>query len=122
MIQLTLQGKVPSKKNARKVRMGQAKSYLPAQIQADIDALIIQAQAQRHTLHLKDLEGKKLRVICEFHVWKEQVDLDNAFTTLLDVLQKAGIISNDKLVRSFGVDEIKDADRAEGVCITIHAL
>lgn len=121
MIQLTLQGKVPSKKNAWRRGRGQ-KAYLPAQIQADIDALIIQAQAQRHGLKLAEIAGKKIRVIAEFHVWKEQVDLDNAFTTLLDVLQKAGIIENDKLVRSFAVDEILDATRVEGVCINIHPL
>lgn len=104
MIELVLTGVVPSKKNAWRRGNG-GKVYLPAQVQADIDALIIQANAQRHQLDLKEIAGGRLSVAVIFFVPREHKDLDNCFTTLLDVLQKAGIIENDKLVREFHVGE-----------------
>lgn len=103
IVLLTLQGPVPSKKNAWRHTKGRV--YLPAQQQADIDALVIQAQSKRGGLSLKQLEGQKLRVSAVFIVPREHKDLDNVFTTILDVLQAAGIIQNDKLVRGFSVDE-----------------
>lgn len=122
MIELILQGRVPSKKNAWKARAG-GKHYLPSQIQADIDALVIQAQASKHRLDLKPIQGKKrLRVIAEFFVHDEHIDLDNAFTTLLDVLQKAGVIENDRYVRAFGVEEHVDPQREESVRVNVMPL
>lgn len=123
MIQLTLQGAVPSKKNAWRRPTGRGKAYLPPQIQADIDALVIQAQASKHKYDLKPIhEAKRLRVVAEFHVKKETVDLDNAWTTLLDVLQKAGVILNDKRVRSGAYDDLVNPDVEEHVCINIMAI
>lgn len=104
MIDLTLTGLVPSKKNAWRRGNG-SKVYLPAQVQADIDALVFQAKALRHRLNIKEITGVRLSVVVVFHVPREHKDLDNCFTTLLDVLQKAGIIENDKLVREFHVRE-----------------
>lgn len=121
MLELTLQGRVPSKKNAWKAR-ARGKHYLPSQIQADIDALVIQAQAKRHTLDLKPLAGARIRVSATFYVQDEHIDLDNAFTTLLDVLQKAGIIPNDRYVRSFRVDEVVQKGAPEDVHIRIEPL
>ena len=103
MVCLQLQGPVPSKKNAW--RRGGGNVYLPAKVQADIDALIWQAKAQRPKLDLSDIAGKRVRVDAHFFVPREHKDLDNVFTTLLDVLQKAGVLENDKLVRAFRVRE-----------------
>jgi len=119
MISITLQGRVPSKKNAWRRPAGKGKAYLPSQIQADIDALQVQAQLRRHGEDVKFLWGKKLRVQVQFHTKKETVDLDNAYTTLLDVLQKAGIIDNDKNVRGFNVGEFIDPTKNESVDIAI---
>lgn len=120
MIELTLMGPVPSKKNAWK--RGRNGVYLPPQAQADIDALVIQGNSVRHGLKLETIEGKKLHVSAMFVLMREHEDLDNVFTTLLDVLQKANIIANDKLVRSFSVSEVVDKDAVEQVYINIHAL
>jgi Holliday junction resolvase RusA-like endonuclease len=108
MIRFTIEGTVPSKKNAWRRRPGQLKAYVDPQIQADIDALVILAQSARNKLDqeaLKKLRGKKLHVIALFGVKNERKDLDNIFTTLLDVLQKAAVIENDNLVRAFSVYE-----------------
>jgi Holliday junction resolvase RusA-like endonuclease len=104
MITLTLHGVVPSKKNAWR-RGAQGRVYLPGQVQADIDALVVRACAARHRLDLEPLRGKKLAVTATFYTSKQNKDLDNMFTTILDVLQKAEIIENDKLVREFHVFE-----------------
>lgn len=110
MISLMLYGTCPSKKNAWRRPASGGKSYLPEQVQADIDALIIQAKAKRHRLDLKSIAGMKLWVGVVFYIKKPKPDTDNEFTTLLDVLQSAGIIENDRLVKSFSVCESEGSD------------
>lgn len=120
-VSLRLEGDVPSKKNARKVRYGQAKAYLPGPVQAEIDALLLLAKSQRHKLDLASIAGSKLHVTAHFIGPKEHRDLDNVFTTLLDILQTAGIIENDKLVRSFSVSETVALEKPS-VTVTIDRL
>ncbi len=95
---LELKGTIPSKKNAWRSNP-RGRSYLPEQIQADIDALVIQAQNQRHLHPVEPLKGKKLYVGAVYYGSVVGKDVDNCYTTLLDVLQKAGIIENDNMVR-----------------------
>lgn len=125
MIELTLQGRVPSKKNAWRRKEGQ-RAYLPPQIKADIEALEWEALSARNKLVPSDREeilgARRLRATAIFYVKKEVVDLDNAWTTLLDVLQKAGIITNDKLVRSAGYEEEVDPSAAESVFVRVSAI
>jgi len=118
-IELTLDGVVPSKKNGYRRRGNGAGMYIPEQMRADIDALVIQAQAARHKLDLESIEGRKVHVHLQFTVPDERKDLDNMHTTVLDVLQTAGIIKNDRLVRSFTVEELCNAHRAPFVRILI---
>lgn len=120
MITFTLQGTVPSKKNAWR-RTASGGVYLPDQIQADIDALVILAISQRNKLDVASLKGYTLGVEVKFEVKRQNRDLDNAFTTLLDVLQKAGIIENDRLVRAFKVEDTITAGE-EKVTVTIKKL
>lgn len=76
------------------------------QARADIDALVMLAKSARHKLPLHLIQGaSRLRVYADFYVEKEMRDLDNRYTTILDVLQTAGIIENDRLVRGFHVNE-----------------
>lgn len=117
----SLDGTVPSKKNAW--RRGNGNVYLPAQIQADIDALIIQAKSWRHKLDVRLIAGKAVSVNMIFVHSSKNKDLDNMFTTLLDVLQKAGILENDKLVRRFNVDEhIVPKGEREKVAVQIDVI
>lgn len=121
MITLKLEGLVPSKKNAWRRGNG-GRVYIPEGIQADIDALIVQAQVLKRSLDLKPIAGHHVRVQALFVVQREHKDLDNVFTTVLDVLQKAEIIQNDKLVRSFAVDEQVRSDEDPHVLIKIEPL
>lgn len=116
----TLNGTVPSKKNAWR-RGASGGVYLPGQIQADIDALVLLAKMERHKLDLSTLAGAYIGVEAKFEVKRQNRDLDNAFTTLLDVLQKAGIIENDRLVRQFKVEDTI-TEGVEKVTVTLHRL
>lgn len=119
-ITLTLKGVVPSKKNAWR-RGAHGNVYLPPQVQADIDALVLLAKSQRHKLDLESIADSRLEVVAHFTVPTEQKDLDNVWTTLLDVLQAAEIIKNDKLVRAFSVRETI-AKGVPEVTVIIHRL
>lgn len=121
VVMLELKGIVPSKKNARRVRPGQSKAYLSAQITADIDALVIQAQSQRHTLSLDQFVGKRLHAHTVFAGMGNRKDLDNMHTTVLDVLQKARIIDNDRQVRAGSYMEMR-TDGEPAVMILISVL
>jgi Holliday junction resolvase RusA-like endonuclease len=103
-ITLRLEGPVPSKKNAWR-RGAHGNVYLPRNVQDEIDDLVLLAKSQRHKLDLTSIASSRLRVTAHFTIPKEHRDLDNVFTTLLDILQKAEIIENDKLVRAFEVTE-----------------
>lgn len=89
-ISLELIGVVPSKKNAWK--RGGNHVYLDKDIREELDDLIIQAVSQGR--RYGPIIGKFVALFV-FHT-SDSKDLDNKTTTLLDVLQSAGIIENDK--------------------------
>ena len=92
----TLNGVVPSKKNAwRRGKNGNV--YVNDQIQADIDALVIQARVYLNRMGHAIPKGDSLEIWLYFWVKKMNKDLDNMVSTLLDVLQKGQIVENDKL-------------------------
>lgn len=119
-VTFTLEGDVPSKKNTWR-RGAHGNVYIPADVKAAIDAHVWVLKAQRHQLDLASIADSKLRVTAHFVTPKEHNDLDNVFTTLLDIMQAAGIIKNDKLVRSFGVSETVALERPK-VTVTIDRL
>jgi len=110
MIEFTIYGEVPSKKNAW--RHGKDGVYLPKTQQKALDDLQLQMQVHKPR---KPLEGS-LAVMIEIggHTNK---DLDNQVTTLLDLLQKAGIIKNDK-----DVEDIHAWYGGRGVTVTVEDL
>lgn len=89
----TLAGDIPSKKNAWK-RTVSGQVYLREDIQRDIDGLLIR------------LISLKIKAI--FYIKNGRVDLDNSYTTLQDLLQKAKIIENDKMITAFEVERHVD--------------
>lgn len=110
MIELRLTGPVPSKKNSYR-RRKQGGLFLPDQVRADIDALIIQAQSQKHKQPLHLIKGaSRLRLYLEMRAAKPVQDLDNMHTTIQDVLQAAGVIENDRVIRAYIVEEVIDED------------
>lgn len=90
----TLLGEMPSKKNAWK-RSASGRVYIPDDVKQEIDAFLWQIKGTkgRPTSPITGPVGVSL----VFYVKRlEQRDLDNMATTALDILQKAGVIANDK--------------------------
>lgn len=69
---------------------------IPENVKVEIDALIWQLISARNEFRAEfPLEGD---VSVDITVPRGKADLDNQVTTLLDCLQKAGIVKNDKNV------------------------
>lgn len=97
-LEFTLEGEVPSKKNAWKPRANGGR-YIPEDVQANIDALLWQLKKIRSMLPRPITGPISIRVDITSHTKKQ--DTDNRYTTLQDILQKADILANDN-----DVDEI----------------
>jgi len=110
---LSVSGIVPSKKNSWK--RGDNGTYIPPQVKADIDALIFELKSARNKAGVKGSFDKHIWVRMFFFIdsskKKGQYDLDNMVTTMLDAMQSAGIITNDKYVDSICSKIYRDSDR-----------
>lgn len=112
-----IQGKIPSKKNAYTpgryggvyVKKG------PAKLISDIVLQLKGAKGPFTGLPA----GKNLSVMVQLF-GKSRCDGDNRFTTLLDCLQTAGVIKNDKDVKSGSYDIIDDV-KAEITIVEVYA-
>lgn len=91
---LLLFGEMPSKKNSWK-RSESGQVFIPSGVQKEIDAFLWQIKGTKNRPR-EPMEGN-LRVWLDFYVKSvARRDLDNMATTALDILQKAGVIKNDK--------------------------
>jgi Holliday junction resolvase RusA-like endonuclease len=90
---LKLIGAVPSKKNNYR-RSAHGGMFIPNKEAAEIASLMFQARAQ-----WGDREPVSPDATFAFRFYRKtrRADRDNAYTCLLDVLQKAGVIRNDNL-------------------------
>ncbi len=95
-------GPIPSKKNRWK--RGSTNVFLPAALKATLDALTFDLISQRngHNKRIGNASRMPLQAPCIvtalFSIVNDREDLDNMYTTLLDLLEDSGIILNDKLV------------------------
>ena len=101
---LTLLGHVATKKNGKAAFNGRVVQTRAKK--ADLDSLILQARQQwggRPPL-------QKAKIQALFFVRDGRGDLDGKYTTLQDVLVKAGVIRNDSIARlpGFKADAIID--------------
>lgn len=97
-----VRGEVPSKKNAWR-RGTQGQVYLPAAQQRLIDDLHIQLNSIRSQWSIPVPLTGGLAVHIAIYTDKKTIDVDNQGTTMLDLLQKAGIIHNDRDVVQLSV-------------------
>lgn len=93
---LTLRGPVPAKKNQWAPKAGGG-MFLNREAAATIDSLIVQARVQWRKFKAEPLT--RAVVHCTFFIDNGRADGDNRQTTILDVLQKAGVIQNDNAKR-----------------------
>lgn len=103
----TLVGDIPSKKNAWK-RTVSGRVYLRDDIQKDIDGLLYRLISHKNRSRIQFPINGTLKLTAKFYVKNERVDVDNSYTTLQDLLQKAKIIENDNQIKSFAVDSCVD--------------
>ena len=120
IVRLTLKGHIPAKKNLKRPwvnrKTGKLTMIIDRDIKAQIDALTFQAKRQwrRPPAEHPDVDF-------EFFVINAGADTDNMYTTILDVLQEAGVIVNDNVNRFNGTKVIHPAvvGAHEGVIIDI---
>ncbi len=117
-----LEGEMPSKKNGWKPKKGGG-SYIPADMQAELDDFLWQLKAVKidHGI-TKPLEGS-LSISASFYVpaGSKTRDLDNMLTTLQDLLQKGGIIKNDKDINHIEAARIVQPGKPYvGVILSYH--
>lgn len=94
-VTLTLHGHCPSKKNEWE-RGGAGKMFLSEEVTEQIGVLI--TQAMYHWRLPLPVEHPELTVT--FFVAAKRQDRDGMFVTILDVLQKAGVLVNDNIKRN----------------------
>jgi Holliday junction resolvase RusA-like endonuclease len=107
-VKLVLLGRVPSKKNEWKRASGGGIYFAKDSTRADIDSLIIQARSQWRGKP----PARKPTVLVTFHMANAAADLDNRYSTISDVLVKAGVLVDDCLreVSRFGVQGVVDRE------------
>lgn len=107
---LDLQGEVPSKKNLN--RYGKHGVYRVKPVQQAIEALELQARMQWRAAGMDGaVEHPELQFSLVFAKFSK--DRDNAVTTILDVLQAAGVLVDDNANRCNGVMTVHPAKRGD---------
>lgn len=102
-ISFKLAGVVPSKKNAWHPN-SHGGMYIDHDLKSELDGFLYQLITIRNRKKIVEPLIGDIRVTVKFYLREVKYDADNSFTTLLDLLQKALIIKNDKMVGHFKVD------------------
>lgn len=88
---LLVKGEVPSKKNL--YRAGRGRLYIPTEVKAVLNSIELQLRSQWK--NRKKLDHPNL--LWRFKTHSDRQDRDNMKTTLLDCMQRAGVITNDNI-------------------------
>ena len=91
MLNLTINGNIPSKKNRYQISRG--RMYKPKEITDFEYSALMQLRGQ----YKKDPIETDVEVTMKFYLLRDK-DGDNLFTTIADCLQNAGVIKNDKQI------------------------
>lgn len=115
-LKLVLKGHVPAKKNLWKRGRG-GRVYLNREAQDQIDYLTL--QAQQKWSGKQPLTHPNFTV--QFYARDQRGDRDNKFSTVLDLLQKAGVLVNDNIKQCNGTMTLLPAvvDKNERTVIDI---
>ena len=100
VVEFNLTGSIPSKKNSW--RMGNGRIFQSKQ--TEINALLLELKSQ--------MSGSRLPLVendCRLNLTiygDNRNDLDNQVTTICDLLQKAGIVGNDRQIKQIEAQKI----------------
>lgn len=92
-LNITFKGAVPSKKNS--YRIGNRRLFKPQEL-TDFDDLFYYQFHAQHKGH-KPIVAKQITMFIHFRLHTDR-DLDNMITTVMDAMQFAGVIKNDKYI------------------------
>ena len=95
MFSFTLIGEVPSKKNAWK-RGKNGNVYIAGDVSDKLSDLMVQLRAHKNACGITFPLRGQMQVDIAIHEPKTTCDLDNQITSIFDLLQKTGVIYNDK--------------------------
>lgn len=118
MIELKINGKLYNKSNARKFTHIRGRPMLiksnEAQLYEQSAILQIKTQLGSHTAFEEP-------VVLEVHVWYENKRPDLDVSLLQDILEKAGVYKNDRLVHEIHAFKYFDKDNPR-VLVRVHLL
>lgn len=119
----TLHGPVPSKKNNYR-RGANNKMYIPTDVGVELDAFLWQLKSVKNEYRLSEPIQGNISVTLDFLMCKhpDTQDADNMATTVFDLLQKSGLIQNDKYIYEHHVRKSLTADRIPSVVISIERI
>ncbi len=119
----TLHGHVPSKKNSYR-RSADRTMYIPEDIQKELDDFLWQLKGVRAHHRMSEPIIGNIEVSLDFAmiVHPDTQDSDNMATTIFDLLQKGGIIENDKYIYRHHVSKCFTHERLPSVVVTIEKI
>ena len=98
MIELVIEGNIPSKKNLLRFRAGRSKPFYDTDVRMALDDICDQV-ADQWAARAPLLHPARMIV---FYGMSELSDRDNKFTTLLDALVGGGVLKNDDIASCNG--------------------
>lgn len=104
-VELTLMGSIPSKKNT--MRRGRHGGMYNA-AQKELDGLVLSLMSFK-----REFTGLPMTRPCRLSlcVWDDdRKDLNNTVTTICDLLEDAGFVKNDRLIKQIEAQKIVDGD------------
>lgn len=112
-VSLRLAGDIPAKKNL--YRFSKRGVYRVKEVEDAIRSLEVQARSQWRTAGMNHaIEHPEIEFFLTFKEFRK--DRDNSVTTLLDVLQAAGVLVSDNASRCNGIMTIHPAKRGVPGC------
>lgn len=106
-------GDIPAKKN--NYRSSGGKFYIDKKANKGIYGILVQLASSRN--RPKTPIVHPIRVVVEIYTPNMRRDLDNMITTLLDCMQKAGIIKNDNQVVALSGMKIRSKESSARIVI-----
>lgn len=96
--------------------------YIPSHVQSRIDDFLWQLKNVRVKHKLYNPIQSRVGIHAIFYVQNNRKDVDNMYTTLQDILQKGGIIENDRSVKKFAVELKPLNGRQASVVVNLSIL
>lgn len=102
-MEFTIIGKIPAKKNT--LRRGKGGNFYNS-ARRDMDPLVLQIKAQMGRMSASTIKSDCRLSCCVYD--DDRSDLNNAVTTICDLLEEAGAVKNDRLIKQIEAQKVID--------------